>query len=290
MDGRAHKMHDRADPQDGEDDDGHDPKYPSSTRAASRRRSGRHGQGDRDGSGRHRGGQIAYQFGGRLIALIGMLGHELADDRPHIERHLRPHLLKDLGTWHVAWSCIWAYLAYTQYIIIYFANTNDESWFYLMRLQHGYQYGIVLEILLRFPLPFAILLSQRQRTNPRALAWAAGLVCLVSPAPIGTAHVTGTVTLDGLKRTSASSTPWVVPLGGVVLPAGKVQRTPAPLRPNTTEPDFAVAYDPVYSARSTTTLAPPSQSQACRWGYSLLTSLSRTSLAPPSSPSSLPLH
>lgn len=89
---------------------------------------------------------------------------------------LRPHLLKDLGTWTVAWSCMWAYLAYTQYIIIYFANTNDESWFYLMRLQHGYQYGIVLETLLRFPLPFLILLSQRQRTNPRALAWASGLV------------------------------------------------------------------------------------------------------------------
>ncbi len=78
---------------------------------------------------------------------------------------IRPHLVRDLGTWTVAWSCIWAYIAYTQYIIIYFANTNEESYFYLMRLQHGYQYGIILESVLRFPVPFLVLLSQRMRGN-----------------------------------------------------------------------------------------------------------------------------
>jgi hypothetical protein len=96
--------------------------------------------------------------------------------RGPLKHVVKPHLLHDLGTWTVAWSCIWAYIAYTQYIIIYFANTNEESYFYLMRLQHHYGQSLFLETLLRFPVPFLVLLSQRMRANPKALTWASAMV------------------------------------------------------------------------------------------------------------------
>jgi hypothetical protein len=93
---------------------------------------------------------------------------------------IRPHIAKDLGTWMVAWSCIWAYIAYVHYVIIYFANMNEESYFYLMRMQHGYGCCYVLEVVLRFPLPFLLLLSQRVRNDLRALAIVSVLVLLGS--------------------------------------------------------------------------------------------------------------
>jgi hypothetical protein len=82
---------------------------------------------------------------------------------------VRPHILHDIGTWTVAWSCIWAYIAYAQYVIVYYSNMNEESYFYLMRTQHGYGAYYVIETLLRFPVPFLALLSQRLRTDPRVI-------------------------------------------------------------------------------------------------------------------------
>ncbi|MBA3708870.1 MAG: hypothetical protein H0W83_08645 [Planctomycetes bacterium] len=91
---------------------------------------------------------------------------------------VRPHILHDLGTWTVAWSCIWAYIAYAQYVIVYYANMNEESYFYLMRTQHGYGTVYAVETFLRFPVPFLALLSQRVRTDPRAIAAVAVAVLL----------------------------------------------------------------------------------------------------------------
>jgi hypothetical protein len=91
---------------------------------------------------------------------------------------VKPHALHDLGTWMVAWACIWAYIAYAQYVIIYFANMNDEAMFFLKRSQHGYDWVYTIESLLRFVVPFALLMSQRLRNHPRALAVAAVAVLI----------------------------------------------------------------------------------------------------------------
>lgn len=83
----------------------------------------------------------------------------------------RPHLLRDIGTWLVAWSCIVAYIAYVQWTVIGFANMDEETFWYLMRVQHGYGVQAAVDLTLRCLLPFALLMSQRLRAKP----WALGL-------------------------------------------------------------------------------------------------------------------
>lgn len=83
----------------------------------------------------------------------------------------RPHLMKDIGTWLVAWSCIVAYVSYVQYVIIAFANIDEETFWYLMRTQHGYGTQYLVEALLRCGLPFILLMSQSLRAKP----WAIGV-------------------------------------------------------------------------------------------------------------------
>lgn len=97
--------------------------------------------------------------------------------RRGLAQAVQPHLRRDLGTWMVAWSCIIAYISYVQYVIIAFANIDEESFWYLMRMQHGYGAEAVAEVVLRCLVPFALLLSQGLRTRPWAQA-AAGAAIL----------------------------------------------------------------------------------------------------------------
>jgi hypothetical protein len=90
----------------------------------------------------------------------------------------RPHLLKDLGTWLVAFSCIVAYISYVQYVIIAFTNLDEETHWYLMRVQHGYGTQAVVEICLRCIVPFVLLMSQSLRAKPWALAVAGSSVLI----------------------------------------------------------------------------------------------------------------
>ena len=104
-----------------------------------------------------------HAFLGAVALIVVWLG------RSSLAQVSRPHLNKDIGTWIVAWSCIIAYISLAQYIIISFANIDEESSFFLMSMQHGYSQLYVADVVLRCLVPFALLMSQRLRTNPTAM-------------------------------------------------------------------------------------------------------------------------
>lgn len=95
-----------------------------------------------------------------------------------LREHLPHHVLHDLGTWMVAWSCFCAYIGFDQYMLIYYANLDEETYWYVMRTQNGYGLQYVIEALIRWPLPFLGLMSQRVRANPRWLVTIASVVLL----------------------------------------------------------------------------------------------------------------
>lgn len=88
---------------------------------------------------------------------------------------VRPHLRRDLATWLIAWSCIVLYISYAQYVIIAFANLDEEVFWYLMRAQHGYGTEFLVGLALRC-LPFLLLMPQALRTRRWALATAGAAV------------------------------------------------------------------------------------------------------------------
>ena len=90
---------------------------------------------------------------------------------------IREHTIKDVGTWLVGFSCVWAYIAFAQYMIVSFANMDEETQWFLVRMQNGYQYPFLIECILRLPIPFFLLLSQHTRTKAFALI-PAGLAIL----------------------------------------------------------------------------------------------------------------
>jgi hypothetical protein len=75
--------------------------------------------------------------------------------------------LHDLGKLMLALVMLWAYLSFSQYLIIYSANLPQEITWYIRRLNGGWEYVGLALLLLHFALPFALLLSQTLKKNPR---------------------------------------------------------------------------------------------------------------------------
>jgi hypothetical protein len=77
----------------------------------------------------------------------------------------------DLGKLLLAFTCFWAYVAFSQYLLIWYANIPEETVWYLRRQQGSWGWvGLVL-VFGHFALPFMGLISRRAKRSKRALAF-----------------------------------------------------------------------------------------------------------------------
>ncbi len=79
----------------------------------------------------------------------------------------------------LAFVMFWAYIAFSQFLIIWSANLPEFTPFYVTRLQGGWQWVALALVGLHFFLPFLMLLSQDLKRDARRLALVAGLVFAV---------------------------------------------------------------------------------------------------------------
>jgi len=90
-------------------------------------------------------------------------------------RQFKPKALSDLGNLLLAFTMIWAYLSYFQYLIIWCGNLPDEAIWYLPRINGGWQYVIGLIALFQLAAPFLLLLSKPLKRNIFSLGAIASL-------------------------------------------------------------------------------------------------------------------
>lgn len=77
-----------------------------------------------------------------------------------LSRIFKVDFLHDFGKLMFAFVVLWAYLSFSQWLIIWSGNMLSEIRWYIMRLQHGWQYFGTLLIFVHFVFPFALLLSR----------------------------------------------------------------------------------------------------------------------------------
>jgi hypothetical protein len=87
-----------------------------------------------------------------------------------MRRVIRPDYLVDLGKLLLAFVMLWAYFAFSQYLIIWSGNLPEEIPWYLNRTRGGWQYVALAIIVFHFALPFVLLLSRQLKKQGRALA------------------------------------------------------------------------------------------------------------------------
>jgi hypothetical protein len=95
------------------------------------------------------------------------------------DRWLSADHFHDLGKLLFAFVMLWAYVAYSQYLIIWSGNLAEETPWYVHRTGHGWDLVAIALVMLHFVLPFLVLLSRRAKRNVRVLSSvAAGLLVL----------------------------------------------------------------------------------------------------------------
>jgi hypothetical protein len=85
----------------------------------------------------------------------------------------------DLGNLLLAFVMFWAYLAFSQFLIIWAGNLPEEIPWYLRRLTGGWQIVGLAIIIFHFFLPFLMLISRHTKRSPALLAWVAGLIVVM---------------------------------------------------------------------------------------------------------------
>ncbi len=81
-----------------------------------------------------------------------------------------PERLHDVGKLMFASVFLWAYVNFSQYLLIWSANVLEEIPWYLARTRGGWQWVANVLIAFHFALPFLVLLSRAVKRNRRALA------------------------------------------------------------------------------------------------------------------------
>ena len=91
-------------------------------------------------------------------------------DWPPLARLADPDILNDLGNFLLAMVMFWAYIAFTQFLIIWSGNLPEEATWYLNRSQGGWQIVAAALAAFHFAVPFLLLLArQTKRHAPRLL-------------------------------------------------------------------------------------------------------------------------
>lgn len=83
----------------------------------------------------------------------------LSRERP-MDHVVNPSHFHDLGKLLFAFIMLWAYLSFSQFLIIYSANTQEEIPHYFVRSQHGWQWVGWTLVVFHFVLPYVLLLAR----------------------------------------------------------------------------------------------------------------------------------
>ncbi len=104
------------------------------------------------------------------MSLVALVLASLEKNQPPEDSVITSDTLADLGTLTLAFLMLWAYFMFSQFLIIWSGNLAEENFWYLDRLQGGWQWVGLALIVLQFGVPFFLLLSREIKRSPPAMA------------------------------------------------------------------------------------------------------------------------
>jgi len=92
---------------------------------------------------------------------------------------LKPRHFHDLGKLLLAFTMLWAYLSFSQFLIIWSGNLPEEIPWYVKRTTGSWGYVAIALVVGHFFLPFLLLLSQDLKKRPAMLARVAAFIIVM---------------------------------------------------------------------------------------------------------------
>ena len=112
-----------------------------------------------------------YLFAG--VALSALAALTLVSIKLKEKGFLHPAIKEDhyysLGTLMFAFTAFWGYIAFSQYMLIWYGNLPEETFWFMQRWEGGWKIISILLIVTHFIVPFFYLLSYESKTNPKKL-------------------------------------------------------------------------------------------------------------------------
>jgi hypothetical protein len=90
--------------------------------------------------------------------------------RPPLSTVVQRSHLRDLGNLLLTFVMFWAYMSFSQLLLIWAENMPEETPWYLRRLRGGWEWVALMLLLFQFALPFFLLLFRDVKEHPRRLA------------------------------------------------------------------------------------------------------------------------
>jgi hypothetical protein len=111
-----------------------------------------------------------YYFSGTVLAGVAAATYVVVKLHEH---GYFPQLKRDhfysLGTLMFVFINFWAYIAFSQFLLVWYANLPEETSWFIARWKNGWEYVSVLLIVVHFAVPYFMLLTQDSKMNLKLL-------------------------------------------------------------------------------------------------------------------------
>src|SRR6202041_1079079 len=104
----------------------------------------------------------------------------LLSNTEHIKKIVTASQFNDLGNLMLAFVMLWAYLSFSQFLIIWAGNLKDEIPWYMARAFGPWSKVAVVLIVLHFALPFLLLLQRNVKRRVERLGRLAAMMLVLS--------------------------------------------------------------------------------------------------------------
>ena len=102
------------------------------------------------------------------VCVVALLATRLRAKRG-LEAYITTNMFWDIGKVLFAWCIFWAYLMWSQYLPIWYADEPEETWWVFLRFEDPWRVWAFASFGLIFVIPFLGMLNKTSKTNPALL-------------------------------------------------------------------------------------------------------------------------
>ncbi len=123
-----------------------------------------------------------YWFAGSFVGIFAitiLAGVATRADPTQFGAHMNTDHFHSLGKFLLAFTAFWAYVAFSQFMLIWIANIPEEVPWYILRIDGGWRWVGAFLAIAHFLVPFFLLVNRSVTRSPRRLAGVAAWMLLV---------------------------------------------------------------------------------------------------------------
>ena len=120
-----------------------------------------------------------YAFSGAFQSALAVIILLTIYFMPLSEGRINRNHLHDLGKFLMGMTLFWAYIAFSQYMLIWYANLPEETTFFIPRSQKPWMFVSIALLVFKFAVPFFCLLPRWVKRNTKAMVILSSLILVM---------------------------------------------------------------------------------------------------------------